>query len=405
MKDEHKTKEELINELVEMRRRISELETSKTRRKRVNRGTARQGPQPHILTMKNRGLLNLSIVLITSVIFALFNISVNFTDKLYSFLDTYTSFPIAEFLTNLVFLWLAGLLWLTYCRWRSATKTHAELDNIISSISPDVLMVVDSDRNITMCNASVKRMFGYEVDEVIDQKVDFICSDKPSETEHWHDIFETLKKDGFHIGSATGKGKNGETIPLEIITGDLSGRGGAVLLLRDITERKQAEEKLRSLSITDELTGLYNRRGFFTLAEQQLKLADRMKRGMLLLFADLDNLKWINDTFGHDEGDLALIEIANILKETFRKSDITARIGGDEFVVLAIEAHRNSANILTTRLQENLKAHNAKRGRGYELSLSMGIARYDPESPCPIDKLISLADKSMYQEKRSKQNS
>ena len=101
-------------------------------------------------------------------------------------------------------------------------------------------------------------------------------------------------------------------------------------IFHDITEQKRMEEELRSLSLHDELTGLYNRRGFITLAEQQCKIADRMKREMMMIYIDLVKMKYINDTFSHQEGDRALIDTANILRNTFRPADIIARIGGDE---------------------------------------------------------------------------
>jgi diguanylate cyclase (GGDEF)-like protein len=170
-------------------------------------------------------------------------------------------------------------------------------------------------------------------------------------------------------------------------------------LLKTATE---SEEKYRALSLVDELTNLCNRRGFYFLAEQQLKIADRIKKGILLLFADVDDLKWINDNLGHNVGDLALIDAANILKKTFRKSDIIARIGGDEFVVLALETPDAYAHILITRLQEHIKSHNAEGNRSFKLSISIGFAGYDPEHPCSIDELIAQADKYMYERKQSK---
>jgi diguanylate cyclase (GGDEF)-like protein/PAS domain S-box-containing protein len=166
--------------------------------------------------------------------------------------------------------------------------------------------------------------------------------------------------------------------------------------------RKRAEEELRSLSLVDDLTGLYNRRGFLTLAEQQLKVAHRMKKGMLLLFADLDKMKWINDTLGHREGDSALIYAANIFKNTFRESDIIARIGGDEFVILALETSESDIGTITNRLEEALRSHNQKNRRPYSLSISMGVARYNPLSPRSIEELLDEADQRMYEQKRSK---
>jgi diguanylate cyclase (GGDEF)-like protein len=167
-------------------------------------------------------------------------------------------------------------------------------------------------------------------------------------------------------------------------------------------ERKRMEQEIRSLSLTDELTGLYNRRGFTLLAEQEMKLAHRIKRSMLLFFGDVDNLKTINDSLGHTHGDLALKEVSTILKKIFREADIPARIGGDEFVVLAVDASVESADILTNRLQASLERRNQQGDQPYQLTLSMGIARYDPEAPCTVSELIAQADDLMYRQKQTR---
>gem|GEM_PF-674831 len=167
-------------------------------------------------------------------------------------------------------------------------------------------------------------------------------------------------------------------------------------------EHKRLEEEIRNLSLTDELTGLYNRRGFTLLAEQEVKLAHRMKRAMLLFFGDVDNLKTINDTWGHAQGDLALKEISAILKENFRESDILARFGGDEFVGLAVDASKESAEIMANRIQVVLDARNHQGGETYHLALSLGFARYDPEAPCTVSELIAQADGLMYQQKQAR---
>jgi diguanylate cyclase (GGDEF)-like protein len=165
----------------------------------------------------------------------------------------------------------------------------------------------------------------------------------------------------------------------------------------------KVQKKIRAMLITDELTGLYNRRGFFTFAEQELKLANRLKKEIYLLYADLDNLKEINDSFGHLEGDFVLIETAKILRETFRQSDISARIGGDEFVVILNGTTEEGINTATSRLQKNFQVHSEKRNPSYKMSISVGIAKYNPEFPCSIDELINKADKSMYKQKSYKQ--
>ncbi|HME45404.1 MAG TPA: diguanylate cyclase [Syntrophorhabdales bacterium] len=173
--------------------------------------------------------------------------------------------------------------------------------------------------------------------------------------------------------------------------------------IRDVTDRKRLEETLHSLSLVDDLTGLYNRRGFFALSEQQLKIAERTKQDVLIFFVDLDNLKQINDVLGHQEGDNALVEAASVLRETFRKSDIVGRLGGDEFAVLAIDATRKTESMLIDRLHKTLNAVNRGALRKYNLSLSTGVARYDPDSPSSLDELIARADALMYEKKRTKQ--
>jgi diguanylate cyclase (GGDEF)-like protein len=185
----------------------------------------------------------------------------------------------------------------------------------------------------------------------------------------------------------------------------LTGIGIGTQRLRHQTlQREKAENELLLLSITDQLTGLHNRRGFLSLAEQQLRVSDRTKNKILFFFADLDGLKRINDSLGHKEGDNALIEVAMVLKETFRSSDIIARMGGDEFAVLAIDTPEINYETLTRRVQSLIDAHNNRENRKYRLSISMGCSFYDPENPFSIDELLIQADQLMYQEKRNRQH-
>ncbi len=172
-----------------------------------------------------------------------------------------------------------------------------------------------------------------------------------------------------------------------------------ILRFNKMMHNHEEEKALVTLLFTDELTGLHNRRRFSVLTEHWLKLAIRTKRRLSLLYMDLDNLKWINDQYGHKEGDQALIGFANILKNTFRESDIIARIGGDEFIAL-IES--TDDEVIMTRLLENIKDYNAKGSQRYVLSISVGTAHFDPEHPTPINELLSKADGMMYAEKGRK---
>jgi diguanylate cyclase (GGDEF)-like protein len=166
----------------------------------------------------------------------------------------------------------------------------------------------------------------------------------------------------------------------------------------------ESRKKLEQAMITDELTGVHNRRGFLTMAEQQMKTAKRLGKCVLLLSADLDNLKTINDTFGHKEGDSALMHAADILKESFRESDIVGRIGGDEFVVFQMGDATDTSEILTERLQKNLDIHNAEKGSKYKLSMSIGIVRCNSDCTYSLDELLTQADKLMYERKMFKEH-
>jgi two-component system, cell cycle response regulator len=165
-------------------------------------------------------------------------------------------------------------------------------------------------------------------------------------------------------------------------------------------EKSLLDREVRSLAITDDLTGIFNRRGFLASATQQLKLAHRDMQNVLLFFFDLDDLKGINDSFGHREGDLALIRTANALERTFRESDVIARLGGDEFVVLALEASIPDIRFILSRLEENLERENAERFQ-YRLAFSVGVGRYDPLSPVAIGELMGAADEDMYKHKNA----
>lgn len=175
-------------------------------------------------------------------------------------------------------------------------------------------------------------------------------------------------------------------------------------LIQEVRYRKQAEIEGRQLSLTDELTGLHNRRAFLLMAAQQLKIAHRMKVFCWVIFIDLDGLKQINDTLGHDMGDALIIDAGRLLKQSFRSSDIVARLGGDEFIVF-ISSYFKDADTIQVRLQTNIANFNQQQNRSYKLSMSIGIERYSPESNMSLEQLIARSDKLMYAQKRLKRQS
>ncbi len=178
------------------------------------------------------------------------------------------------------------------------------------------------------------------------------------------------------------------------------GRVDAVTVVsKEITELKQLQQRMQALSTKDELTGLYNRRGFAGLADHRLKVAGRLGGGVALLFADLDHLKTINDTHGHLAGDRTLRDAARILAQACRESDIVARLGGDEFAILLADSAAEATAGIIARIEQRIGRHNAGGAGGPALSLSIGVGSCTGEETCSIDELIARADAAMYESK------
>jgi len=169
-------------------------------------------------------------------------------------------------------------------------------------------------------------------------------------------------------------------------------------------ERKRMEEELKRLAHYDVLTGCYSRGYGLNLLEQQIKTVKRKKTPILLLYLDVDDFKYINDTFGHQEGDKVLKEVAKLFKSTLREVDIVCRLGGDEFLLIFPESSPNDAPLIRERLNANLKKLNQKLAKPYKIDFSIGLSCYDPSNPLSIDKLIHIADENMYKDKKNKKN-
>ncbi|MBI5057372.1 MAG: PAS domain S-box protein [Nitrospirae bacterium] len=281
-------------------------------------------------------------------------------------------------------------------------RSHQALINVLDGIEAIVYVADMKTYELLYLNKYAKSIFGDAVGKICWQALQsgqaglcgFCTNDKlldgcgkPVGVYHW-EFQNTANGRWYDIRDRAIEWIDGNIVRLEIAT--------------DISSLKEAEEALRSMSFVDDLTGLHNRRGFLTLAYQQLKTARRDKKIMMLIFADIDNMKSINDTLGHITGDQALRDASAVLKKTFRESDIIARIGGDEFVVLAMETPDANPASLTKRLQAHLDEYNAPEGKTFNLSLSIGITYYDPENPSTVDELLYKADTLMYINKKEK---
>ncbi len=286
-----------------------------------------------------------------------------------------------------------------------AVKRSEERFKLLIENALDLIEMLDVDGTMKFVSPSHKRILGYENDELVGRRVfEFI---HPEDLPSIVDIFtETLQNhDRLYSAEFRVRHKDGYWVTLESIgklcPPELSNMG-VIVNSRDITERKKMEERLRSLSITDDLTGLYNRRGFLAFADHHVKAAERRKERVLLVLIDLDGLKQVNDAFGHNVGDQALIDAAQLIKRTFRHSDVTARISGDEFVVVTTDSDGNGEEAIKRRIDENLHNFNSMTAKPYRLSLSYGIAKFDPRLPSSIDRLLVKADELMYANKNKK---
>ncbi|MBA4417919.1 MAG: hypothetical protein C0392_08420 [Syntrophus sp. (in: bacteria)] len=313
-------------------------------------------------------------------------------------------------------LWLFGLIGIVIGTKRLSTQLQqigkteqalTESENKFKTLVEESVagVYIIQDGVFKYVNRRFAEIHGYSADELIDTL-------PHTETIYPEDIpivMENARKhledgaDSVHYAFRTVR-KDAQVIHVEVYGSRMMYQGRAAMIgtLLDITERRKLEELQHALSITDELTGLHNRRGFFALAQQQMKVSERNSGELLLFFVDLDDLKHINDTFGHLEGDKALIDVSNILRDTFRESDIIGRIGGDEFAVLAIETSDLTEETLTTRLRDAINTINSFIVPDYTLSVSVGTAHYSPDDHASLDELLSRADKLMYIEKKGK---
>ena len=266
--------------------------------------------------------------------------------------------------------------------------------------SMDGMAIVDHSGDCIYLNDSYAKIFGYSDPQKLFGTSWETFFFEEEQVRLKEEIMPAVWRDGSWRGEAMGLKLNGSSIPLEISISSVDG-GGLVQVVRDITERKKAEEKLRDSSLKDDLTGLFNRRGLLRQAAPYFNFARRQKEKLLLLFIDLDGMKRINDEFGHQEGDNALINTAAILNRSFRSSDIVARLGGDEFTVVVTDLNANKDEAIR-RLTENLKAYNASGVCRYKLSFSIGVAALEPQRMTCFEELLEQADQAMYEQKRMK---
>ncbi len=305
-------------------------------------------------------------------------------------------------------------------KFRASEKRYREL---LSHLPVGVYRTTP-DNHIVAANTALIRMLGYENEAEL-RRIDIKDLYVRSRDRAAH--LKRLEKQAIVPREFLLRRKDGRTIWVRDYPRAITGKDGAIAyfdgVLLDIEaeikaqqnlkaararldrsrhEREAMIEQLRQSSVTDEMTGLYNRSGFFTVAREYIGLASRRKTKMFLLYMDMDGLKHINDTFGHHIGDQALVLLADLLKQTFRTSDVKGRMGGDEFAVFPIDSTLDGVEAALARLQKAIDECNASSEKPFRLSISTGLAFFDPEFPVTIDDLLVRADKLMYERKRGK---
>lgn len=286
---------------------------------------------------------------------------------------------------------------------RAELEKAAALQQMAAIIesSDDAIIGADYDGSIQSWNSSAERIFGEGIKDakgalltsLVELGVQGDLWAKVEDARHGKRVenFVTVceRADGtLFDGSLT-------LAPIKAPSGEVT---GVSVLGRDVTEARRAEE-LRQMALSDELTGLNNRRGFMVMAEERRRKAMKEARGFTILFIDLNGLKNINDTLGHQEGDAAIVDAAAILRSTFRDTDVLARLGGDEFCALLPEERAEGAESPIARLQAMTDIHNMQESRPYKVAMSVGLATFDPENPIPIEDLLERADAAMYEQK------
>ena len=279
-------------------------------------------------------------------------------------------------------------------------KAHAELEQIFNTAA-NGMWVIDVDHTVLRANKTFYTLTGLTDQEVIGRKCQDVFSG-PSCQGGQCPLVRTLQTPQRLEVELTKVLPSGRRIDCLISSTPYYGQDGKLLGIiedfKDVTRYKELEAHLRDIAITDELTGLFNRRGFLTLAEKQLGNALRAEHDMFLIFADLDNMKTINDTLGHETGDLALTTTAALLRTTFRQADILARLGGDEFAVfISCKPGTDSEQAILSRLEANIAQENRDGELPFPVAISFGVVQLQENET--LGQVMIRADGLMYDNK------
>ncbi len=257
----------------------------------------------------------------------------------------------------------------------------------VMEMSGDAIVVIDQRHLVRYLNPAAEALFGRRADDLLHHPFGYPVQGGRQE-------LAITRPDGSRVVG-----------DMHTVDSNWDGENVRMATIRDVTETALLRERLETESVTDALTGLHNRRGFMDHGSKQLRLAARMAKQVVCVYADLDGFKAINDRLGHDEGDKVLCHAATVLRQTFRDSDVIGRLGGDEFAVLAIQSGPGAAEALTARLREAAARYADSAGQPHPIAMSIGATITEVGLPISLTELMTRADKLMYEQKAATKRS
>jgi len=287
-------------------------------------------------------------------------------------------------------------------RWEAALReSQANLQALINNTT-DSIWAVDRDLRVIAANKSLKLFFksAYQVNLDVGQRIMELLP--PPERMQWESLFQRVLE-GNKVNEEMNYHWGEQQVYLEITLQPIINQGvitGISCFARDITQRRLAEEQLRLYAATDVMTGVLNRRTGMAVLETQLQLCKRNNSNLTVCFIDLNDLKGVNDRFGHKEGDEYILLVTQTMRLNIRDMDTLCRMGGDEFLIIFPQCSQEDAELIYSRIAEQLSEYNRQETKPYPISISHGTAEFTPDQRLSAEDLVSLADTRMYEEKR-----
>ncbi|MCD6397593.1 MAG: GGDEF domain-containing protein [Spirochaetaceae bacterium] len=279
-------------------------------------------------------------------------------------------------------------------------KSEEKYKNIFTNL-PDIYFETDLDGTISIISPSIRKITGYDIEDLIGENINLLFKGN-----NYSILFSTLLSSGqsisnYEIELTSKDKKNHQTLVSANLLLDKNGiKIGIFGLIKDICDRKKLVDKLYRFASYDELTGIYNRRVGIEFLNQELKKIKRGNTFLSICYIDINDLKIVNDNFGHEAADNLIKIIVQDIKEAMRESDILCRLGGDEFLLIFPDCKLNKVKNIWKRVQKSLENRNKTESKRYKISVSYGFAETNSENPLRSEELLQIADKRMYNNKR-----